>query len=358
MSEESFQWSSDWTLGFRVWLERSGHAVLGKGRAELLVAIDRTNSISAAARDIGMSYRHAWVLVQEINQAAEFPLVLAAVGGKQGGGAQLTAAGRQAVNFFNALQSELASGASSALRRALKLPREADCIHLVAAVSLQEVVGQILAEYALRQPAIVVRAVYGASNELAEYLLGGMAADVFLAADAVHFERLEQAGVLAPDSRRALVQNSLAVVASPGRRLPVRKPADLLKPDIRRVALADPLSPLGKMSRAYLEQVGIYQALLPRVVQVDNSRAVLAALHTNCAEVGLAFGSETVIDDHCQVLFRAPGTQACVRYFGGVLGGSRQGDETARLLKFFASPTARSCFRRCGFQLAKVAAGV
>ncbi|HEY5314002.1 MAG TPA: molybdate ABC transporter substrate-binding protein [Pirellulales bacterium] len=353
MDEKPFEWPRDWTLGMRIWMERSGATVLGKGRAELLVAIDHTNSITAAAREMGMSYRHAWVLVQEINQAAESPLVEAAVGGKQGGGARLTTAGRQAVNFFNALQSEMADQAAGALRRALHLPHETDCVHLVAAVSLQEAVGQILTEYALRQPSIAVRAVYGATNELADYLLGGMAADLFLAADAAQLKRLEQSGILEPGSQLLLAKTGLAVVTAPGRRLPVHKPEDLFKADVRRLALADPLCPLGKMSRAYLEHLGIYESLLPRVVQVDNSSAVLAALHTGHADVGLAFGSEPVGNEPFQVLFRASTRQACTQYVGGVLRSGRKRAEAASLLAFFTSRTARSCFRRCGFQLAK-----
>jgi molybdate transport system regulatory protein len=51
-------------------VERAGQAVLGPGRLKLLESINRCHSISAAARQMGMSYRHAWVLVQAINRAA------------------------------------------------------------------------------------------------------------------------------------------------------------------------------------------------------------------------------------------------------------------------------------------------
>lgn len=121
-------WSADWMLGFRIWVEKSGRPVLGKGRVELLAAIDRTHSISAAAREIGMSYRHAWMMVQEINERAGTPLVAAAVGGKRGGGAQLTPCGRQAVVFFQRLQARFAACAAEALREvasaAPELPTE------------------------------------------------------------------------------------------------------------------------------------------------------------------------------------------------------------------------------------------
>src|SRR5262245_54268609 len=89
-----------WCIGLRVWVERAGRAVLGPGRLELLEGIDRHRSISAAARLLNMSYRHAWVTVQRINEAAGEPLVVAATGGVDGGGAQLTPLGRWAVSAF------------------------------------------------------------------------------------------------------------------------------------------------------------------------------------------------------------------------------------------------------------------
>src|SRR5262249_24323432 len=84
-------WDRRWAVGLRVWLEKSGHAVLGRGRLELLEGIARWRSIRSAARNMGMSYRHAWLLVQGINRAAGTPLVSATTGGLRGGGASLTA---------------------------------------------------------------------------------------------------------------------------------------------------------------------------------------------------------------------------------------------------------------------------
>ena len=84
MSAEGPAWGSDWSVGLRVWVERAGRAVLGKGRLELLEGIGRHGSISAAARQLGMSYRRAWLLVQDSNEAAGTPLVEAVAGGPNG----------------------------------------------------------------------------------------------------------------------------------------------------------------------------------------------------------------------------------------------------------------------------------
>jgi molybdate transport system regulatory protein len=68
--------------------------VLGPGKVDLLEAIGRTGSISAAGRALGMSYRRAWLLVDALNHMFPDPLVTAAPGGSRGGGAKLTDYGR------------------------------------------------------------------------------------------------------------------------------------------------------------------------------------------------------------------------------------------------------------------------
>src|SRR5262245_15741276 len=98
---------SAWSLKISVWVERNGVKVLGPGRAELLNHIDHLHSISAAARQMSMSYRRAWSLVQAINEAAGEPLVEAVTGGSGGGGAALTTRGREALAEYQALVARL-----------------------------------------------------------------------------------------------------------------------------------------------------------------------------------------------------------------------------------------------------------
>jgi len=100
-----------WGLKVRVWVERDGRKVLGRGRVELLGLIDRLHSIAAAAKQMHMSYRRAWTLVRDINDAAGEPLVEVTTGGPGGGGASLTRRGRQAVANYERLVDRLARAA-------------------------------------------------------------------------------------------------------------------------------------------------------------------------------------------------------------------------------------------------------
>lgn len=85
---------------------------LGPGKAELLAAIGESGSISAAARAMGMSYRRAWQLVETMNRCFRAPLVEAAPGGKGGGGARLTDAGREALRRYQAMEEKAAASVS------------------------------------------------------------------------------------------------------------------------------------------------------------------------------------------------------------------------------------------------------
>ncbi len=349
MTPAEHSWERDWTLGLRIWVERAGRAILGKGRLELLEGIDRWNSISAAARQMGMSYRRAWLLVQSVNEAAGEPLVEAAVGGSHGGGARLTPKGRLAVAVFRELQGQLQATAAAVLARLVRPAAGAPTVHVAAAVSLEEALGQLLTDYALQQPTVAVRAVFGASDELAEHLLAGAPADLFLSADERQLDRLEAGGLVEPNSRTVLAGNSLAAVAAVGNPVAVRRPADLLRAEVARVALAAPASPLGGYTQAYLQAVGLDEALRPRIVWVDNSRAVVAAVRSGQAGVGLVYGSDAVTAPGCRVLFRAGRAQALIRHTAAVLKRSQQPDQAHALLSFLTSRSARRRFRRCGF---------
>ena len=80
------------------------NAMVGPGKAELLEHIRETGSISAAGRAMGMSYKRAWMLVEELNAAFSEPLVASSRGGSGGGGAHLTPAGEQVLALFREIE--------------------------------------------------------------------------------------------------------------------------------------------------------------------------------------------------------------------------------------------------------------
>jgi molybdate transport system regulatory protein len=80
---------------------------LGPGKADLLDAIDRTASLTAAAAGLGMSYKRSWTLVREMNGAFSDPLVETEKGGTGGGGAaRLTPLGRKVLARYRSMQHD------------------------------------------------------------------------------------------------------------------------------------------------------------------------------------------------------------------------------------------------------------
>lgn len=104
---------------------------MGPGKADLLEAIAREGSISAAGRSLGMSYRRTWLLVDTMNRCWESPLVETQQGGSKGGGARLTKQGQAILAWFRELQASVSHASdgpalhslAAMLREAPKPPR-------------------------------------------------------------------------------------------------------------------------------------------------------------------------------------------------------------------------------------------
>jgi molybdate transport system regulatory protein len=95
------------TPHLNLWLERDGQVVLSVWRVQLLTAIDQTGSISAAAERMQVQYRLAWDRLDQMERGLELRLVDRHAGGAGGGGASLTAAGRDLMDRFNVLAGEV-----------------------------------------------------------------------------------------------------------------------------------------------------------------------------------------------------------------------------------------------------------
>ena len=89
---------------FRLRLVFTSDDWMGPGKAELLERIDRTGSIAAAGREMGMSYKRAWQLVEAMNAMFRAPLVVSSRGGAKGGGAVVTEEGQVVLAEFRALE--------------------------------------------------------------------------------------------------------------------------------------------------------------------------------------------------------------------------------------------------------------
>ena len=97
-------------------VDAGGAHLLGPGKVRLLEAIERTGSISAAGRALGMSYRRAWLLVDELNRLFRERVVATQHGGPRGGGAGLTPFGRRLIDLYRDMERTAQAAAAAQLR--------------------------------------------------------------------------------------------------------------------------------------------------------------------------------------------------------------------------------------------------
>lgn len=101
------------TLSVRIDLEPRGR--IGPGKIRLLEKLEELGSISAAGRAMGMSYRRAWLLVDELNGVFGQPVVSTRMGGASGGGAALTPFGSELVRTYRAIEEKAQEASRSHL---------------------------------------------------------------------------------------------------------------------------------------------------------------------------------------------------------------------------------------------------
>jgi molybdate transport system regulatory protein len=103
-------------MSLRVDLSSPEAGRIGPGKIALLEAVREHRSISAAARQLDMSYRRAWLLLDAMNQSFKSPVVITATGGKRGGGAELSSVGEQIVRHYREMEKAAHSAASAHLK--------------------------------------------------------------------------------------------------------------------------------------------------------------------------------------------------------------------------------------------------
>jgi molybdate transport system regulatory protein len=100
---------------FKVWLESDGTPILGKGGADILEQIGKEESISKAAKKLGMSYRYVWNYLQRIQNSFDEPIMETFRGGKSGGGgARLTRLGKELLDEYRRVENYLGEVLSDA----------------------------------------------------------------------------------------------------------------------------------------------------------------------------------------------------------------------------------------------------
>jgi molybdate transport system substrate-binding protein len=193
---------------------------------------------------------------------------------------------------------------------------------------------------------------FGASNQLARQVEEGAPVDLFLSADEASVDRLERKGLLAAGSRRSILSNTLVVVVEKESPLKVDAPLALASPSVRSLALAEPGSvPAGIYAREYLQALGIWESVRPKVIPTENVRAALAAVESGNADAAIVYRTDAGISRKIRVAYEVPAESGPpISYGAAIVRDTRQAGAARRFLAYLESPAAGAVFRRYGFR--------
>lgn len=189
----------------------------------------------------------------------------------------------------------------------------------------------------------------GASSMLARQIREGAPADLFVSADEAQMDGLEKAGLVLPGSRRSLLSNALVIVVSSEGGPKIAHPRDLLL--VRTLALAEPkIVPAGVYAKAYLEKLGLWDALASRVVPTENVRACLAAVDAGNADAGIVYRTDALISKKVRVAWAVPAEEGPrISYPVAIVKDGAHPKAAKRFAAYLASEPARETFVKYGF---------
>ena len=215
-----------------------------------------------------------------------------------------------------------------------------DEIQIAAAASLQDALRVITLNYQ-RSSNDRVLFNFAGSNVLALQIRAGAPVDVFLAAD----EETMNSVVALVSARRPLLSNTLVVVSN----IPLRNARELLR--ARRIALGDPNAvPAGVYARQYLQRIGLWRDLLPKIIPMENVRAALASVDGGNVDAAIVYKTDAMLARRARVAFEIDGPDAPhIVYPVAIVRSSRHPAAARRFFGYLTSPEAAAVFRRFGF---------
>ncbi|MEM9531017.1 MAG: molybdate ABC transporter substrate-binding protein [Pseudomonadota bacterium] len=191
------------------------------------------------------------------------------------------------------------------------------------------------------------------SNQLAQQILAGARADLFLSANTRWVDELETANRLEPGTRRALARNQLVLIAHPERDISLTAITDLAGDSFRYLALGHPEAvPAGIYARRYLESIPyqtgtMWEALAPRVAPAADVRRALAMVANDPSILGFVYRTDVHENSHVRVLLEVPREATAITYEIALL---RNPSPAARqLYEHLLSQDSQPAFRRFGF---------
>ena len=222
-------------------------------------------------------------------------------------------------------------------------------ILVFAAASLYEPLEEARASFE-RDTGISVSVSYGGSQSLAQQIVSGAPAALFVSAGVSPVSFVEERIALDREPVH-LLRNRLVLAALSSERTYPLSIAALANADVERIAIADPeLAPAGRYARESLEDHGLWGKLLPKVVFAADARAALAYVESGNADAALVYATDAGSSESVGVVSAVPeDSHSPIVYPAAVIAGTGQEESAWRLVEYLLGSEARGVFAKYGF---------
>jgi molybdate transport system substrate-binding protein len=229
-------------------------------------------------------------------------------------------------------------------------PLSQPALIVAAASDLQFAFTEIAAQFEA-ETGSAVTLVFGSTGQLTQQIENGAPYDVFAAAQIDYLDRLAAKSHIDSGTIELYGRGRLVLAANQGYSNPIENLADLLAPEIRHIAIANPShAPYGLAAHQALQSVGLWEALQPKIVFGETVRQALQYVQTGDAEAGLVALSTADVPEIRWTLLdeqlHEPLEQAIA-----VVSASSQPELAARFISFVSGEQGRSIMRKYGFLL-------
>jgi molybdate transport system substrate-binding protein len=223
-----------------------------------------------------------------------------------------------------------------------------------AAASLTDVFEMISRAFERsEQKRVTVRCNFAASGVLKQQILAGAPVDVFAAAAPKEMDELQAAKRIVRTTRINFTRNRLVLIVPVTSRLAVRGWESLARPEVGRIALANPESvPAGRYGRETLMKRRLWDLLQPKLVFGENVRQTLTYVVGGDVDAGIVFSTDARSEAKCVrvAAMAIPGKDhAPIVYPAAVIAGSPQPDTARRFIRFLKGDESQTLLRRFGF---------
>ncbi len=224
-----------------------------------------------------------------------------------------------------------------------------DALLVSAAASLSAAFREIGSAFAAANPGVEVSFNFAASGALLQQIERGAPVDVFASADHETMDRAQERGLIVAGSRRDFTANRLVLVVPAASALGLKTPADLARPEVKRIAIGNPaLVPAGRYARDALGPA-LAQTLASRVVHAESVRQALQYASLGEVDAAFVYASDAEGAANKVRVVATLQTPKSIAYPAAVVAASGRQPLARRFVDFLGGPQARSALERHGF---------